>query len=163
MAPTLQQLNDFLSTLDPQNVLQGVSYNLDSNNKLGFNSNDPFNFYAATPYGEWSRYPAGPPIPNVYAAALAQALFIGLPSNNISISQNGDKYVFVDCLNLSTYDTRFWTANGDNGISVTLRFFVNNLPQDVTPVIRLLSGDPGMSINSWTDGGDSKSWRTVGH
>ncbi|KAK5242426.1 hypothetical protein LTR20_003459 [Exophiala xenobiotica] len=158
MAPTLKELNDFLSALDPQNFLQGVSFHLDANNQLGFRPSDPFDFYVATPYGNWNNYPNGLPEPNVVASAISKALDIGLQSPNVS-SQNGQKYIFIDFLNLSRWDTQFWTNDGDNGILGTLRFFVNRLPSDVTPVIRLLSGEPGLNINNWNDDNYQDGWK----
>ncbi|KIV77246.1 hypothetical protein PV11_09059 [Exophiala sideris] len=160
MAPTLKELNDFLSALDPQNFLEGVSFHLDANNQLGFKPSDPFDFYVATPYGNWNNYPTpGPPEPNVVASAISKALDIGLQSPNVSTSPNGQKYIFIDFLNFSRWDTGFWTNDGDNGIFGTLRFFVNRLPSDVTPVIRLLSGEQGIDIHGWNDDNNWDGWK----
>lgn len=160
MAPTLNELTDFLSTLDPQNFLQGISFRLDANNQLGFNPSDPFDFYVATPYGSWNNYPAGPPKPNVIASAISKALDIGLQSPNVS-SQNGQKYVFIDFLNFGWWETSFWTQDEENGIFGTLCSFVNKLSHDVTPVIRLLSGEPSMNKDKWNDGNHPGGWKSV--
>ncbi|KAK4934597.1 hypothetical protein LTR10_024178 [Elasticomyces elasticus] len=159
MAPTLRELNDFLSALDPQNFLDGISFHLDANNQLGFRPSDPFDFYVATPYGNWNNYPTpGPPEPNVVASAISKALDIGLQSPNVSTSSNGQKYIFIDFLNYSRWDVSFWTNDGDNGILGTLRFFVNRLPSDVTPVIRLLSAEQGINIGWWNDDKNLDGW-----
>jgi hypothetical protein len=158
----LQSIHDYLASLDPNRVMQDVSYSLDQNNQLGFdNSLQPIDFYVATPYGHWKNYPNSPPKPNPVASAVAKALFDGLLSPNVTVGPQGTKYVFVDFVNLSAYETDFWTADGDNGIFGTLRFLVNNLPHDVVPVIRLLSADSTMSKEVWINGGDTKSWTSV--
>ncbi|KAK1480401.1 hypothetical protein CCUS01_16256 [Colletotrichum cuscutae] len=117
----LEQLRHYLSSLDPKNLLEGVSFHYDTANELGFKPGDPFDFFVATPFGKWSN--TSPPIPNVVAAAVSEALVNGMASKNISIGQNGSKYMFRDLLTLAPFNSTFFTK----GISPTLNKLVNGL------------------------------------
>ncbi|KXH27763.1 hypothetical protein CNYM01_06667 [Colletotrichum nymphaeae SA-01] len=148
----LEQLRDYLSSLDPKNSLEGVSFHYDTANELGFNPGDPFDFFVATPFGKWSN--TSPPIPNVVAAAVSEALVNGMASKNISIGQDGSKYMFIDLLTLAPFNSTFFTK----GISPTLNKLVNGLPSDVKPVIRLLCGDNGITAAQFKDASNGSGW-----
>ncbi|KAK1494624.1 hypothetical protein CTAM01_08978 [Colletotrichum tamarilloi] len=148
----LEQLRHYLSSLDPKNLLEGVSFHYDTANELGFKPGDPFDFFVATPFGKWSD--TSPPIPNVVAAAVSEALVNGMASKNISIGQNGSKYMFIDLLTLAPFNSTFFTK----GISPTLNKLVNGLPSDVTPVIRLLCGDNGITAAQFKDASNGSGW-----
>ncbi|KXH29338.1 hypothetical protein CSIM01_01066 [Colletotrichum simmondsii] len=126
----LEQLRNYLSSLDPKNSLEGVSFHYDTANELGFNPGDPCDFFVATPFGKWSN--TSPPIPNVVAAAVSEALINGIASKNISI--------------------------GYDGSNPTLNKLVNGLPSDVTPVIRLLCGDNGITAAQFKDASNGSGW-----
>ncbi|KAK1656425.1 hypothetical protein BDP81DRAFT_389200 [Colletotrichum phormii] len=148
----LEQLRDHLSSLDPKNSLEGVSFHYDTANELGFNPGDPFDFFVAIPFGKWSN--KLPPLPNVVAAAVSEALTNGMISKNISIGQDGSKCMFIDLLTLASFHSTFFTK----GISPTLKKLVNGLPSDVTPVIRLLCGDNATTADQFGDAGNESGW-----
>ncbi|KXH30632.1 hypothetical protein CSAL01_05380 [Colletotrichum salicis] len=148
----LEQLRDHLSSLDPKNSLEGVSFHYDTANELAFNPGDPFDFFVATPFGKWSN--KTPPVPNVVAAAISEALTNGMTSKNISIGQDGSKCMFIDLLTLAPFHSTFFTK----GISPTLNKLVNGLPSDVTPVIRLLCGDNAMTADQFRDAVNGSGW-----
>ncbi|KAK1704173.1 uncharacterized protein BDZ83DRAFT_736361 [Colletotrichum acutatum] len=148
----LEQLRDYLSSLDPKNSLKGVSFHYDTANELGFNPGDPLDFFVATPFGKWSN--TSPLIHNVVAVAVCEALVNGMTSKNISIGKDGSKYMFIDLLTLAPINSAFFTK----GISPTLNKLVNGLPSDVTPVIRLLCGDNGITAAQFKDARNGSGW-----
>lgn len=90
MALTIQDINAYLTSLDATDVLKGTSFHLDTKNELGFDPKNLFDFFTATPYGQWTN--TEPPIPNVVAAAIQRALD-AVNTTPVTVGSNGQKYV----------------------------------------------------------------------
>lgn len=102
MALTIQNINDYLTSLDVKDTLQGTSFHLDTTNELGFDPKNLFDFFTATPYGQWTN--KLPPNPNVVAEAIQRALD-AVNTTPPTVGSDGQKYVrwLLECY---TYDRR---------------------------------------------------------
>ena len=121
---SINQINQAISALDPQGAFKQVSYNLSTHNILY-----PSTWWVFIPYGRWGN-PLSTPNPSPLENAVLQAIPDG-PQNEC----------FIDILNLQMGDGGFfYDQNASQKIVDALSYFINNLPKDVTPIIRYLLG-----------------------
>jgi hypothetical protein len=142
---SLLELHDKIQqydTIDNKQVLKGISYDLTSNEGLGFDTTA--DFHVNVPYKVWPKKGETPP--QAFDSALGSALEDVL-KRGLEASTQKDGQLLIDIAQLAGgWPSFFCNRNGkvdkndQENWAYRLAKLVNNIPEGVTPVIRILTG-----------------------
>lgn len=142
---SLQELHDKIQqhdTINNKQVLKGISYDLTSNESLGFDT--VADFHVNVPYKIWPKKGETPP--QTFDSALGSALE-DILKRGLEASTQKDGQLLIDIAQLAGgWPDFFGNRNGkvdytnQNNWAYRLAKLINKIPQNVTPIIRILAG-----------------------